>query len=273
VGTRSAVAKSVKIKSTGPANGFTTRLLKGGALLADMRQMVCQWSDDLGGEKALDAANRILHKSTRVRVADTLNVAFKPRFIAGNPPDAWKLARIIEDCHPPIEVVRPFYYWITARAEPILHRFVTTELFERTKSADREIRINETTTWVSQAAEEESKVWAPTVRQRMARCIHSALRDFGILEGVIRKRIAPQHLALEAFCLIAFCLHELGFEQKSLVRHPDWKLFLLPQTAVERLFLEAHQNGWLDYQCIGEIYRIEFKSQNLDDYAHDLLGR
>lgn len=248
-------------------------MLKGGALLADMRQLVCQWSDDLDGEEAIRAAIRILHKSTRVRVSDTLNVAFKPRFVTGNPPNAWKLARAVEDQHPPIEVVRPFYYWITARAEPLLHRFVTTELNERAKSHDPVIRIEEANTWVTRAVAIDSKVWAPSVRIRMAQGMLAALRDFGILEGVVRKRIAPQHLPLEAFCLIAFCLHELGFEHKSLVRHPDWRLFLLSQTTVERLFLEAHQNGWLDYQCVGEIYRIEFESRNLDDYAHDLLGR
>ena len=248
-------------------------MLKGGALLADMRQLVCQWADDLDGEAAIRAANRILHKSTRVRVADTLNVAFKPRFVTGNPPNAWKLARAIEDCHPQIEVVRPFYYWITARAESLLHRFVTTEVFERAKSHDPAIRVDETLSWVTKAVAAESKAWAPSVRIRMAQGMLAALRDFGILEGAVHKRIAPQHLPLETFCLIAFCLHQLGFEQKSLVRHPDWILFLLNLTTVERLFLEAHQNGWLDYQCVGEIYRIEFKSRNLDDYAHDLLGR
>lgn len=252
---------------------FTTRLLKGGALLRDMRQLVCQWEDGLDGDEALRAANRILHKSTRVRVADTLNVAFKPRFVTGDPPDAWKLARAIEDRHPPIEVVRPFYYWITARAELLIHRFVTTELFERAKSHDTQIRIEETLAWVTSAAAAEAKAWAPSVRIRMAQGMHAALRDFGILEGATRKRIAPQHLALEAFCLVAFCLHTLGFEQKSLVCHPDWRLFLLSQTAVERMFLEAHQNGWLDYHAVGTIYRIEFKTQNFGIYAHDLFGR
>lgn len=238
-----------------------------------MRQLVCQWTDELDGEDAYRVTNRILHKSTRVRSADTFMRAFKPRFIAGNPPNAWKFARAIEDKHPPIEVVRPIYYWITARAEPLLHRFVTTELIERAKSHDPEVRINETTSWIRSTVGEDGKTWTPTVRLKVARGMLAALRDFGILEGAIRKRIAPQHLPLEAFCLIAFCLHELGFEQKSLVRHLDWKLFLLSQTTVERLFLEAHQNGWLDYQCVGEIYRIEFKSRNLDDYARDLLGR
>lgn len=238
-----------------------------------MRQLVCQWTEDLEGEEAYKATTRILHKATRVRAADTFLRAFKPRFITGNPDNAWKLARAIEERHPPLEVVRPFYYWLTARAEPLLHKFVTTELFERTKSHDPEIRINETASWIRNVVGEKGASWTPTVRLKVARGMLAALRDFGILQGAARKRIAPQHLAIEAFCLIAFCLHELGFQQKSLVRHPDWKLFLLSATAVERLFLEAHQNGWLDYQVAGEIYRIEFDVRNLDEYAHDLLGR
>lgn len=273
MGEPNAVRSGAKPRLDEGASGFTTRLQKGGALLQDMRQMVCQWTDDFDGEEAYRATNRILHKSTKVRSADTFMRAFKPRFIAGNPRDAWKLARIIEDKHPPIEVVRPFYYWITARAEPLLHRFVTTELIEGAKSHDPEVRISETASWISSTVGEDGKTWTLTVRLKVARGMLAALRDFGILEGAVRKRIAPQHLPLEAFCLVAFCLHQLGSDHKSLVRHRDWKLFLLSQTAVERLFLEAHQNGWLDYQCVGEIYRIEFKSRSLNDYAHDLLGR
>jgi hypothetical protein len=252
---------------------FTTRLQKGGALLQDMRQMVCQWADELDGPDVYKVTNRILHKSTRVRSADTFIRAFKPRFVAGDPPNAWKLARVIEDAHPPIEVVRPFYYWLTARAEPLLYQFVCTELIERAKSHDPDVRISETASWIGTKINENGIYWTPTVRLKVARGMLAALRDFGILEGAIRKRIAPQHLPLEAFCLIAFCLHTIGFGPKALVRHPDWKLFLLGQTAVEQLFLAAHQDGWLDYQCVGEVYRIEFKSRNLEDYVHVLLGR
>lgn len=211
--------------------------------------------------------------SLRARSADTFLRAFKPRFISGNPPNAWRLARAIENTHPPLEIARPFYYWLTARAEPLLYRFVTTELCERAKSHDPEIRVTEAVSWIRNTVGEDGAKWTATVRLKVARGMLAALRDFGILEGANRKQIAPQHLALEAFCLIAFCLHKLGFEQKSLVCHPDWRLFLLNQRTVEQLFLEAHQNGWLDYQCIGEIYRIEFRRQNLSDYAHEVLGR
>lgn len=247
-------------------------MVNGGALLQDMRLLVCQWTDGLAGEDAVEAANRILRKPTRVRAAYTFTRAFKPRFISGDPPDAWKLARVVEENHPPLEVARAFYYWLTARAEPMLHRFVVEEMWERTKAPDREIRIQETSSWVRKAAEQESIHWTPTVCLRMAQAIQAALRDFGILEGGVRKRIAAQQLPLEAFCLIAFCLHRLGVRSKALVSHVDWRLFLLGRQAVERLFLESDQHGWIDYQCIGEIYRIEFPTEDFKRYAHDLLG-
>lgn len=238
-----------------------------------MRQLVCEWTEAFDGKEASRAANRILRKATIARSSDIYTEAFRPRFVSGSPPAAWRLAQVVENCNAPLEVVRPFYYWITARAESLMYRFATTELPELAKSPIREIRIAEAALWIGGILEEEGRSWSSAVRLKVAQGLLAALRDFGILEGSTRKRIAPQHLALEAFCLIAFCLSKLGFEQKSLVRHPDWKLFLLTQPTVERLFLEAHQNGWLDYQCIGEVYRIEFKSRDFVDYANDLFGR
>jgi hypothetical protein len=67
VDNRNGALKRTKPKSTAGASGFTTRLQKGGALLQDMRQMVCQWTTELDGEEAYRAANRMLHKSTLTR--------------------------------------------------------------------------------------------------------------------------------------------------------------------------------------------------------------
>ena len=80
-------------------------MVKGGALLADMRQLVCQWVDDLEGEEAIRAANQILHKSTRVREADTLKVhelGFEQKSLVLHPD--WKLFLIGQttvECHLP----------------------------------------------------------------------------------------------------------------------------------------------------------------------------
>jgi hypothetical protein len=85
----------------------------------------------------------VLQKPTRARAEDTYQRAFLPRFIASCPRDAWKLCAEIEKHAPPIEIIRLFYYWLTARAEPILYRYVTEELFQVARAGTVAVRVDD----------------------------------------------------------------------------------------------------------------------------------
>lgn len=139
------------------ADTLTTRLLKGGALLPDMRQLVVAAWHDPEVAASEEAARQALTKPSLARMHDTYTRVFRPRFVEGSPRDAWKLAAEIERHSPDIDVVRPFYYWVTARAEPLLYQFATTELFARLGAADREVRIGETVAWISSRLESAGK--------------------------------------------------------------------------------------------------------------------
>ncbi len=255
-----------------PTISITSRLQKGGALLADMRLLVIAAAREPRVVGSAAEARRILTKDTADRVHQTYIRAFKPRFVHGSPQAAWRLAAVLESFNPDQSLVRPFYYWITARAEPLLYGFVTTELFNHLGSVDREIRIDKADVWLHDRLKVSGKHWTPAVRRKVARGILAALRDFGLLEGVQRKRLASFHLAPEIFALIAFLLHGMGFEAGRLVTHPDWRLFLLGETAVEDLLLECHQRHWLRYQAAGAIHRVEFPKDRFEEYAYELLG-
>ena len=252
---------------------FTSRLQKGGALLADMRQLVTAAARNPLAAISAEAARSVLTKVTAGRLHDVYIRAFKPRFVQGSPPQAWRLAAVLEAQSPDPSVLSSFYYWVTARAEPILYDFVTVELFARLTAADREIRIDEVVAWLKGRLAAASKSWTPMVQRKVARGMLAALRDFGLLEGAVRKRLAAFLLAPEAFALIAFLLHEMGAEAGRLVDHPDWRLFLLSEAGVEQLFLECHQRHWVRHQVAGAIHRIEFPADTFEEYAHGVLGR
>jgi hypothetical protein len=263
--------KSATIKSD-TSSPFTTRLQKGGALFADMRQLVIAAARDSRAAASAEDARAVLTKTTAARLNDIYVRAFRPRFIEGSPPEAWRLAAAIESLSPDESVVRPFYYWITARAEPVLYSFVSTELFARLGGADRDVRIGEVIVWIENRLNIEEKSWTRTVQHKVARGMLAALRDFGVLEGASRKRLAALHLAPEAFALIAFLLRGMGVEGGSLISHPDWRLFLFTETVVERLFLECHQRHWLRYEVAGAIHRIEFPERSFKEYVNELLS-
>ena len=91
---------------------LTSRIQKGGALLGDMRQLVCHWEKFPLGITPPRFVRDVLPKATQARANDTYIRAFKPRFIDGSPRDAWRLCASLEASLPPQEIVKPFYYWV-----------------------------------------------------------------------------------------------------------------------------------------------------------------
>ena len=141
--------------------------------------------------------------------------------------------------------------------------------------SDREVRPWEVQNWVEEqvAAGKTERPWSPAVQRRVVQGLLSALRDFGILEGSVKKRLAYVYLPLDAFAFIAFQLHDEGRSGKALLHDPEWRLFLIPEGTVERFFLEAHQEGLLQYYAAGPVVRIDFPAQNLEEYARVLTQR
>lgn len=250
---------------------FTSRLQKGGALLGDMRQLVCHWAEKPVAVAPGRFVKDVLSKATQARANDTYTRAFHPRFIGGSPRNAWTLCAAMEENLPTFEVARSFYYWLTARAEPILYRYVTEELYEQARSGITGVTSVGLSEWIRRTNAVDAKTWSDIVNIKVARAMLAALRDFGILSGSSRKTIAPVHLPLEPFCLVAFCLRIVLKDHQDLTQHPDWRLFLLSPTAVERLLLEAHQQNWLHYQAAGAVSRLEFPADCFDAYARIVL--
>jgi hypothetical protein len=101
----------------------------------------------------------------------------------------------------------------------------------------------------------------------------SALRDFGVLQGAVNKRIAPTYLPVAAFSYIAYYLKQHQPSGAKLMELPDWKLFLLPREGVERFLFEAHQRHLLEYHSAGNVTRLTFPAETLEEYANVLARR
>ncbi len=271
------LAKQRNLRRTGTVTNarcpYNSRLLKGGALLTDMRILVRHWSGASDGSQAeAMIAENLLGKQTRARGADTCRRVFLPRYVAGDPPNAWKIARELEDRNVPLETLRPVYYWITARNERLLYDYVVDELVSRSKSHDHVLRTEEVSAWIESRIAKYHKTWSEGVLKRLARAVLAALRDFGILEGAVKKRIAPAYLPVESFAYLAYVIYRQGISGHSLVNHPDWALFLLSSGAVEHQFLEADRRDLLRYQAAGKIVRVDFPAGEFGEMA-DVVAR
>jgi hypothetical protein len=125
--------------------------------------------------------------------------------------------------------------------------------------------------WVG--ARKTSGEWSDPTILRIAQGLLSALRDFGVLQGAARKRIAPAYLPIAAFAYLAFYLKQHEPSGAKLVELPDWRLFFLSREGVERFLFEAHQHNLLEYHAAGSVTHLTFPAKTLEEYAHVLAER
>jgi hypothetical protein len=182
---------------------------------------------------------------------------------------------VLEQKRHPTATLDRILYFHAAQADPLLHDTVTEILFPLQARGITHIDVREIQRplkrWVD--AGKTSGKWSEPTIVRIAQGLLSALRDFGVLQGAVRKRIAPAYLPVTAFAYLAFYFKQRQPSGAKLVELPDWKLFFLPREGVERFLFEAHQHNLLEYHAAGSVTRLTFPASTLDEYAHVIAQR
>jgi hypothetical protein len=255
---------------------YKTLLTHGGAVIDETRILldlfnpqidINRWVEEIIKENALG-------KVSRARTSEIINRYFLARYVNGYPKDAWKPLKILCSKGVDLPIIRSIMYYHTAKIDDFLFDFVADEVFERYYSGRTDISADDVYRFIEASVQDRfEKPWSESVKGRLSRGIMSVLRDFGILEGRSKKRIANFYLPVEAFVYVAFIIHSNVSTGEMIVNHTDWKLFLLKPRAVESIFLEAHQHGWLNYNAAGNIIRIEFRFHTLEELANEIASR
>jgi len=253
---------------------YSSKIIKAGALLADTKTLLAHW--DVAGS-VLGNMNRIQRenlfgKASRSRVRDVLAI-FRQRFL-GEECVTRALVVLVEKWLSAAALDRILYFH-AARADRLLRDTVTEILMPLQARGIAEIDVLEIQRplkkWVD--AGKTTDKWSDTTIVRIAQGLLSALRDFGVLQGAVKKRMAPAYLPVAAFAYVAFYLKQHQPSGAKLVELPDWKLFFLPREGVERILFEAHQHKLLEYHAAGSVTRLTFPADTLEGYAHVVARR
>ncbi len=253
---------------------YSSRIIKAGALLPDTLTLFANWCESQSVTENLQRLQRenVFGKASRSRIKDILAI-FRQRYL-GDKATTKALSRVVENRLPKAALDRIFYFH-SAQSDRLLHDVVTELLWEYYSRGKVEIHPNEIeaalTRWVREG--KTSARWQAYTTRRVAQGLLATLRDFGVLQGKVNKRLAPMHLPIGAFAYIAFYLHQSQPSGERLIQHPEWRLFFLSTQGVERLFMEAHQRRLLEYHAAGPVIRISFPSESLEDYASVISER
>ena len=214
----------------------------------------------------------VFGKASRSRVDDILAI-FRQRYLAEESV-ARALVSLVRGKFPTAALDRLLFFH-SARADRLLHDAVTEILLPMRAQGLVDINMQNfqrsLTKWVQE--EKTTAHWSEPTVVRISQGLLSTLRDFGVLQGAVNKKIAPSYLPIESFAYVVFYLKQRQPSGAKLIELPDWKLFFLAGEGVERLLFEAHQRELLEYHVAGSVSRLTFPAETLEEYAHVLAKR
>jgi hypothetical protein len=244
---------------------LSSRILKGGALLGDSRRLAELWNRDLPAEENLRTVDErnLLGKSSRARARDVLAV-LRARFVDLGPQVMPALQALV--AHP--AAFGDACYYETARVDGLLAAFAEGPLYEWFAAGRPVVSVEETAEWITGLVKAQRlPSWSEQVRARAARGLLSTLRDFGVLEGAVRKRFAVPGMSRVGFAYVAYREQEQGRSSRALVASPIWRRWLLDAPRVAELFAQAESLGVLRYSQVGSAVRIDWRVKTLEEVA------
>lgn len=169
----------------------------------------------------------IFSSCTARRVRNLVAEMFAPRFCRPDGAIAGRLKNLIEHGALP-ETLRLIYLLHTARAQRVLHDFITQVYWPRQRQGGGFLVRSQAQQFLEEAASNGRmrKAWSTATIRTIASYLLGACGDFGLL-GAGRAQRPFQHFRLntQAALYLAQDLHFAGVGDTSLACHPDWALY------------------------------------------------
>jgi hypothetical protein len=253
---------------------YSSKIIKAGALVGDTKTLLSHWDVDDSVDENInrERAENVFGKASRSRVEDILAI-FRQRYLTEQ--SVTKALVTLVQKRFPTGALEWLFYFHAARADPLLYDVVTEILVPLHARGLVDINAHafqrSLAKWVNEG--KTTGNWSEPTITRIAQGLLSTLRDFGVLQGAVNKKIAPGYLPIESFAYVMYYLKQHQPSGAKLIELPDWKLFFLSRDGVERCLFEAHQQGLLEYHVAGSVTRLTFRAETLEEYASVLAQR
>ena len=243
---------------------FTVNIQKGGAMLDDTRQVVEVWDDAVvpASNMRRIAEGNLLGQTSRKRSDDVLRRIIGPRYVEPGP-DVIPALRSLRDDP---QAFREACFYETARDEQLLAAFAQGPIFDWYSDGRIGVTVDESKAWLeSLTCSGELPEWTDTVRTKVARGLLAALRDFGVLNGAVRKEFNAPGMSAKGFAYVAYREHQRGVSARALVESTIWRRWLLDARWVNDLLTQVDRLGLLHYARAGSAVRIDWRAVNLGE--------
>jgi hypothetical protein len=248
---------------------YTTELSKGQGAISETLTLLEYWEPGVDTEELTDRVMEAgaLGRSTATRTRDLITRVFARRYLADEGRPAYVL-KCLKD-RVSLSTLKQFMLVYTARQHDILHDFITEVYWPKYGAGADQIERADARSFIEEAHAMGiiEPGWSETMVVRVARYLVGTLADFGLLEEGRQstRRIKPFPIEDPLVTYLAHEIHFDGYNDNSILEHPDWGLFGLMQQDIVRQLEQVSSHGHFIVQYSGELLRISWQYESLDE--------
>lgn len=174
-----------------------------------------------------------------------------------------------------MDVWKPLLLWHITRDEFLLRDFLLHWLYPRFDDGMFRLSADEIRPYLRGVGKHGGVVehrWTETTLDRVAVGLLRIATDFGLLTGVQRRQFVPYHLPDASFLYILHALCERRVAPSKLVASPEWRMYLMRPSDVERELLRLHQFRKLEYHVAGSLVQLTLPYESAGQYAEGMVA-
>jgi hypothetical protein len=257
---------------------YTTELSKGQGAVDETLTLLQVWEPgmprDVLARKIL--ADGALSRSTAVRTRDLVQRVFARRYLINGGAPAGNLKYLV-DHHADRSVIKQIMLIYTSRLHLILRDFIAEVYWNRYSAGAERISRSDADEFILRAQSDGRIVppWSESMRLRVARYLTGTLADFEFLEESKQasRALRPFRLLAGTGLYLTHEIHFTGFSDNSILESPDWKLFGLARRDVVQELNRLTTNGHFIMQYSGDLLRIAWRYQTMEECLDAIARR
>jgi len=246
-------------------------------MIDETRTMLDLWQPGMGNVDLYKAAleSGLFPNIAARRLQNFIKECFGPRYLVSKGGPA-KILRSVQSRFSNREFNQLLFIY-TCRESRILRDFIGIVYWGAYSSGKEIISNQDALAFVKRANQDNKTVkpWSENTLQRVAGYLTASCADFGLLEcgqKSIRK-ILPYKIEARVAIFLAYELHFSGRGDNGVLSDPDWALFGLDRSDVLDELKQLALKGWFIIQSAGDITRIGWQYQSMEELIDALNKR
>jgi len=173
-----------------------------------------------------------------------------------------------------MDVWRPILLWHMTRDEFLLRDFLCNWLFRQYEEGALRIRTEDLHPYLKELHTRElvKDVWKDTTMKRVASALLKMTVDFGLMTGTAVREFVSYHLPEESFLYLLHAMFEVHGNGADVVHAPDWRLYLMSTTDVERELYRLHQFRKLRFEVAGSLMELALPRDSPAAYVEEMVS-